>query len=280
MKNRRLNGIAHKSCKSMTMDLKKLLPFCLLLIGCKDNFIYHPNEIRPSEKNLNLRNLQKLSQLSPKDTFNFILTGDTQLANAELEDFIQHVNARDDIEFMIINGDLTDFGRNYEYNLLARQLLKLDIPFISVIGNHDMLGNGRMIYNEMFGPENFTFNYGLNRFVIINSNFREGSGSEELPDLNWLQQAVTGGASTSNTFVASHIAPFSADFNPAKEQQYHDIISTEPTLRLSMHGHDHHFSITQPYDDVRYVVAGAMSYRNYALVSVKGTSVTINKIEF
>lgn len=262
------------------MQWKLIAAGLLFMASCKENFIYHPNEVRPDKTDLNRKNIQRIEALPAKDTFSFILTGDTQLANAELDDFISNVNARTDIEFVIINGDLTDFGRNYEYNLLARQLNNLDIPYVSVIGNHDMLGNGRLIYTKMFGPENFSFNYGNNHFVVINSNYREGSESDQLPDLDWLQQELGNNATHTNTFIASHIAPFSADFDPGKEQQYHEIISNHTATRLSMHGHDHHFNISQPYDDLKYVVAGAMSYRNYAVIKVKGSTVIITRIDF
>ena len=262
------------------MNLRRFLPVLILLVSCKENFIYHPNEVRPDEKDLNLKNIQRIAALPPKDTFSFVLTGDTQLANSEVDGFISNVNARQDIEFVIINGDLTDFGLNYEFNMLVRQLKRLHAPFISVIGNHDMLGNGRLYYNKMFGPENFSFSYGENFFVVLNTNYREGRKSDELPHLDWLQAELNNGTQYTNTFVASHIAPFSSDFNPDREQQYHEIISNHPGIRLSMHGHDHHFNISQPYDDLTYVIAGAMGARNYALIKVEGSTVTINRIDF
>lgn len=257
-----------------------LLLAVTMLASCKDNFMYHPNEVRPEYKNLNPEQISRIQNLPPKDTFSFILTGDTQLSNNELSDFINLVNSRNDVEFVLINGDLTEFGLNYEYNMFGRELSKLKMPFISVIGNHDMLGNGRLMYNKMFGAENFSFHYGNNLFVILNTNYREGRAADELPDLNWLQQELDNSHGYTNTFVASHIAPFSADFNPNKAQDYHDIISNHPGTRLSLHGHEHHYTVSHPYGDLPYLVTGSVGHRSYALVTVKGTTIKLQEVEF
>jgi 3',5'-cyclic AMP phosphodiesterase CpdA len=143
-----------------------------LLFSCK-NIMFHPEEVRPNAKNLNAINLQKLQSLTPKTSFKFIMTGDTQEFYDELEDLVAHVNSLNDISFVLLNGDLVEFGWNNEYNWVADRLAKLKVPYITTIGNHDMLANGREMYKLMFGQENFVFNYGTSRFICLNTNSRE-----------------------------------------------------------------------------------------------------------
>ncbi len=255
---------------------KWLLVILCLVISCK-NFVYHPEEVRPNAKQLNQKNIDKLSGLSPKQNFKFIMTGDTQRFYEELEDFINHVNERNDISFVLINGDLVDFGWNNEYNWVAEKLARLKVPYICAIGNHDMLANGRLMYKEMFGPENFSFVYGNNRFICLNTNCRETGFDGTIPDMAWLKGELVDTTST-NIFILSHVPPFSDDFDRRFEFDFRVLIRSNPRTRLALHGHEHKYHIVQPYfDGLEYVVAGSGEQRNYALISVEGEKYTVEE---
>ncbi len=251
------------------------------LISCKRNIQYHPNEVRPVQKSINQRNIDRINQLPVKDSFQFIFTGDTQLAYDELRAFITHVNQLENIAFVLLNGDLTEFGLNSEFNVLVEKLNKLRIPYIAAIGNHDMLANGRQIYNEMFGVENFTFSYSGSWFVVMNTNSREVEFDGSIPDLYWLQQTLTDSLKYKNIFFVSHIIPYSYDFDSALEVDFNTLVSTPSNARISLHGHDHQFSLTYPYKNgFPYLTASNMAKRKYVLVTVKGTTFTIEEKSF
>jgi 3',5'-cyclic AMP phosphodiesterase CpdA len=251
------------------------LPLLLMFLSCK-RFMFHPNEIRPQEKALNARNIEKIKALPPKQTFNFILLGDTQRFYDEVDDFIDHVNASDSISFVLIAGDLVDFGLNKEYNWIAEKFGRLKIPYVAVIGNHDMLANGRKIFAEMFGPENFSFNYSGNKFILLNTNSREVNYNGSIPDISWLRQQLND-AEAENIFVLSHVPPFSVDYDTNLEDDYAGLLAAQPKTRLSMHGHEHRYRYLQPYENgPPYLVVAATQKRSYALITVnsKQTSVT------
>src|SRR5688572_18744916 len=197
--------------QSITMKGILFVLTTCLLFSCK-NIMYHPEEVRPNAKNLNAINIQKLQSQAPKTSYKFIMTGDTQQFYDELEDFIVHVNNMDDISFVLLNGDLVDFGWNNEYNWVADRLKKLKVPYITTIGNHDMLANGREMYKQMFGPENFIFNYGTSRFICLNTNSKEAGHDGTIPDMNWLTTQLKD-TTPQNIFILSHVPPFSPDFN-------------------------------------------------------------------
>lgn len=44
-----------------------------------------------------------------------------------------------------------------EYEWTVNILSKLDIPYVGLIGNHDVIGNGDQVFNKLFGEENFSF---------------------------------------------------------------------------------------------------------------------------
>ena len=247
-----------------------------LLFSCK-KFMYHPEEVRPNAKNLNAINIQKLETLTPKTSYKFIMTGDTQGFYDEMEDFVSQVNGMNDISFVLLNGDLVDYGWNNEFNWAADKLKKLRVPFITAIGNHDMLGNGRKIYQQMFGVENFTFNYGTSRFICLNTNSRETGYDGTIPDVNWLTNELKD-TTPRNIFILSHVPPFSDDFLRSNEYGYRVLLRSNPHTRLCLHGHEHKYHLEKPYGDgLEYLVAGSGEERNYALITVNGTEYSIEE---
>lgn len=253
------------------------------LISCKKYFQYSPNEVRleESEKNLNQKNIAKIQSLPTKDSFSFIVTGDTQRFYEELDEFVIHVNARNDISFVIINGDISDFGQNMEFKWIARSLAKLKIPYIAVIGNHDMLANGRQIFNQMFGPDNFSFSYGNYKFICLNSNSREKGFDGSLPDLNWLNTQLSQLSHSRQAFVFSHVPPFNQDFDQNLVQPFATALALSGKVNLSIHGHHTVFSISKPYGpDVEYVIAGSVNKNSYALISVHNEFYNVRKVDF
>ncbi|HYH14625.1 MAG TPA: metallophosphoesterase family protein, partial [Flavisolibacter sp.] len=117
----------------------------LSLMSCKDLFQYSPKEVRleEEEQNINLKNIPKIEALPKKDTLKFILIGDTQRFYDETADFVTAANQRNDISFVVLAGDISDFGLSKEFKWVHRELKQLKVPYIGVIGNHDMLSNGR-----------------------------------------------------------------------------------------------------------------------------------------
>lgn len=239
------------------------------LFSCRKNILYNPNEINPSRKNLNEKNIRLIESLPPKDSFKFVFSGDTQLAYDDTEAFIAHINTLPDISFIIFNGDFAEHGLNNEFNLFAKQLELLKVPYVTAIGNHDMLANGRAIYKLMFGEENFSFNYSKTFFVLMNTNSGEVGFDGTIPDLNRIQNILAGTSGYSNVFFISHVPPFSSDFDPKLEAGFNELLLSAPNARISLHGHLHNYSYTTPYNNnFPYLVAPAIYKRKYIIISV------------
>jgi Icc protein len=246
-----------------------LLALCL--VSCKDLFQYSPNEVRldEHEKNLNQKNIQKIRALPPRESFRFILIGDSQRFYEEVDDFVASVNAMDDIAFVVLAGDITDFGLNREYRWMADRLGKLKVPYIGVIGNHDMLANGREVYRQMFGEENFSFTYAGTRIVCLNTCSNERGFDGTIPDMPWLTRALADTLNYENAFVVSHMPPFDVGFDRRMEQSYAQLMSSNKRVKMSLHGHQHTASRTSPYGDgFEYLVVGSMNKRGYYLISI------------
>ncbi len=253
---------------------------CFTFSSCKKLLQYHPAEVRPDVLQLNNQNINKLEKISQTDSFSFLVISDLQRFYDELEDFVDYENTVDDFSFILITGDITDFGLNKEFNLIAGILQKLKAPFITVIGNHDMLGNGILIYREMFGEENFTFTFGNNKFILFNSNGREVGFNGQLPDMQWLKKAADAEEYT-NLFFVSHVPPFSGDFDPNLENEYVTLMNTTPNARLSLHGHEHRFYFGSHYsDNFPYLITPEIQNKSFSRIKVEGTRIFVTQENF
>jgi Icc-related predicted phosphoesterase len=265
----------HVACEKMIKVLQ--IWFVILLFSsCKNMFQYSPNEIRleAEMRDLNRKNIEKLQSKTARDTVKFILIGDSQRSYDDVADFVKEVNIIPDIDFVVLAGDITEFGMAQEYIWVHERLRNLKIPYIAVIGNHDMLANGRQIYKQMYGPENFSFSYGRAKFVCLNTNGAETGRNGTIPDLPWLQKELSSLEKYDNAFVLSHVPPFDTDFDKSLEAGYTSLLSSSNKVSMSLHGHRHSFSSSMPYEDgLPYLVVGSTKKRNYALITTSGDQV-------
>ena len=79
---------------------------CLLVAGC-DLIDYHPYDVDiKGERDINAKNIQKIeAKYLGKSTIRFIAMGDSQRWYDETVDFVNAVNKRDDIDFVVHGGD-------------------------------------------------------------------------------------------------------------------------------------------------------------------------------
>jgi len=109
------------------IKVKSLLSICfitmLLLIihGCEDFFEYSPYaaNVKSEFKNSFDTNLFKILSADTivKDEFKFAVIADSHYNYHELNEAVININSRNDIDFVIVNGDIADHGYNKEYEL-------------------------------------------------------------------------------------------------------------------------------------------------------------------
>ncbi len=252
-------------------------------LSCDDIFQYNPNEVllHDDEKNLNQQNIDKIQAIPYTDTLSIIVIADPHHDYENLEDFVSMANNLSGISFIAIAGDFTTFGLQTEYREIYQILKDLNIPYVAVVGNHDLLGNGEKVYKEMFGNMDFEFTCNNHKFICINSNSREYEFNEKIPDLNWMENELNDPNTYDGIFILSHIAPFHSDFDPALEDRYATALSGSGRVKLSMHGHAHDFYFTDHYDDgVEYLVTDDIKDRNYSLIKIWNNSYSVEQKPF
>lgn len=256
---------------------------CVFGLGGCDMFEYTPYEVRlpESERNLTQKNKSIIERIhvSDEDTLYFVLTADTQGFYEATQDMVSSINKLPDIRFMLHAGDVTDFGLQKEYRLMHDILKKTKVPYLTVVGNHDCVANGKEVYQSMYGVFNYSFTVGQNKFIMLNTNSLEFD-DESVPDLEWLENELAGATGIRNLFVVSHIPPDGGEFAASKRDAYAALMR-KYNVKMSIHGHDHSYEFEQIFQDgIDYLVIGSASKRYYVLMKVYGEKVWHERIYF
>ncbi len=256
----------------------------VLFISCNP-FEYHPYEVRldGKYKDINKKNIERIRALDTgKDTVRFVFGGDTQRWYDETEDFVKSVNNRDDIDFVVQGGDLSDFGMKKEFCMIHDILSKLKVPYVAIVGNHDHLGSGEEIYEAMYGDLNFAFVFGGVKFLCLNTNALEYDYSTPVPDFVFLQNELQDSVVEYDRTVAMmHTPPDDLIFNNNVKYVFQKCLRTFKNLMFCVHAHTHRLMQTDFYNDgIIYYGADAMVHRNYLLFTITKDSYEYEVVYF
>lgn len=262
------------------MRITLILILSLLVQGC---FEYNPNQIilDDNETGLTAKNLARLEATTPPDTIKIAFMGDTQRFYDETEEFVNNVNQRDDISFILHGGDISDFGLIKEFQWVHEMMAESKVPYLTVVGNHDLLANGKRVYEDMYGPYDYTFSYGNYLFIVLNTNSREFYFNGRVPDLEYLRSMLAENVDNKRVIVLSHVPPFNDDFDDNLEQEYASILANDPNVVLSIHAHEHNYLDQEYYGDgVRYFITTTVQKEGYAILSLWSDGLNIERINF
>ena len=268
----------------MSIKWGQVLILCtLLLTGC-DMIDYHPYDVRISGKtNVNATQIARIEEeCKDKTTLRFVTMGDSQRWYDETEDFVKAINKRDDIDFVIHGGDMSDFGLTDEF-LLQRDIMEgLEVPYVVLIGNHDCLGTGEETYKAVFGETNFSFIAGNVKFICLNTNALEYDYSEPVPDFTFMENEITSRAEEfSKTVVCMHAHPYSDVFNDNVAQVFEHYVWQYPGIQFCTAAHDHSFSDRILFDDgMHYYTSDCMKHRNYLLFTITPEGYEYEQVEY
>jgi 3',5'-cyclic AMP phosphodiesterase CpdA len=96
--------------------------------------------------------------------FRVAAMADIQSAMSSVDDVFAAISAVPDLRFVVAMGDITDRAEVAEYELFEQQLLALDIPFYSTIGNHELWADPDRWFTR-YGRMNFQFTFKGAAFV-------------------------------------------------------------------------------------------------------------------
>lgn len=252
---------------------------CLIVLlaglsSCDDLFEYSPYDVNASVSDVNENNIHKIRIQHPEDTIWFVALSDIHNWYGDLYDAVNKINSENKVSFVVVCGDISDGGLVKEFNCYYSIMKDLKAPFITVIGNHDYLSNGAVIYRKMFGALNFSFDLGQYRFICFDDISLEDANS--FPDFEWLNTHLS---DTSRTIqmVFSHVPPWTYPLN-LDTSDLKQVITKKPLHCLVFHGHAHSFNCVKIH--ATHIVAGSVKDRTFSLIGVHDSAFVIKRIAF
>ncbi len=203
-----------------------------LLVGC-----FHATAFdnEPQETDITrgeLRQLEKLAE--PPDRWTFLAFGDTHDEYDNLEKSIEFMN-QSEARLALIAGDMTDRGLLQEFEWSGGLYRKLEMPFFTAIGNHDELSDGPEIYRKMYGPTDYSFQYGGLKFVLFDSNYLERPSA---PNRDWLTAQVEDIGDARGVVLVTHLPVLEKDSREGGDiHVFYDELLQNSNVKLVVDSH-------------------------------------------
>jgi 3',5'-cyclic AMP phosphodiesterase CpdA len=272
------------------MNLKKSILFILSIIvfaSCEKAFDYSPYVIDFDEENSNLnnKNIATIAKQQNDDSvITIAFTGDTHRFFDEFDEFVNSVNKLNkskQVDFVIHVGDIADFGLPKQYIWGNSYLLKLDVPYFVVIGNHDLVSNGGDAYHEMFGQYDFSFIYDSVKFIAINTNSLEFDNNGNVPNITWLDEQLQPNSSFRKAVVLFHVAPMHSEFDPNLIDAFNQTLAKYHNVLFVAHGHMHDYSVSIPYNNgVSFVNVFGIEHNKFNIIEIENDTFKVDTFSF
>lgn len=260
-----------------------LLPALMILQGC-DMLESNPYDASVrGDKGLTEKNKSAIENaMQGKKSFVFAMISDTQRGNDETAAAVKVINSRDDIDFVLHGGDFTEYGATREFEWQRDLLAKLNVPYVTVIGNHDCIATAMDVYKSIYGPLNYSFTAGDVKFLCLNTNALEFDYSTAVPDFDFLKQelaAIT--PDIRRTIVLMHAGPYSEQFNNNIAPQFHQMLKKFPNLQFCLYGHGHHIEASDIFEDgIMYYECANIKKRSFLLFTINEEGYEYEVVDF
>ncbi|MDU1904694.1 MAG: metallophosphoesterase [Dysgonomonas sp.] len=247
-----------------------IIVIAVFFYGC-DALEYHPYDGNiKGETGINEKNMRLIEEkCKDKEVIRFAFMTDTQKDYDDTERFVNALNARGDVDFVVHGGDITDLGGTKEFMWMRDIMGNLNVPYVALIGNHDCLANGFEIFDKIFGKTDFAFTAGNVRFICLNTNAEMFDYTSPIPNFGFIEEEHNALDPEMKTVVLMHAPPYSSQFNDNVARIFQRVIAELPHLQFCAHGHEHELSVTDIFEDgVLYYGCPNIKERQYFLFTI------------
>ena len=276
----------------------------LSFMGC-DNFEYHPYAAAiHGATGINEASIKRIQSQVTSLPMRFAFITDTQTSYDELRRAIADIKSRGNIDFIVHGGDQTDFGLPREFTWCRDIIEEARLPFVTVIGNHDCLGNGEETFRYIYGDLNFSFNVAGVHFVCLNTNALEYDYSEPVPDLDFIERdaAEAAALNVTHTVAVMHSRPYDEQFNNNVAKPFLYYLQNYPGMEpdaevfdgpdsdpktgtrargFCINGHNHSNSIMNINDEgILFYQCANMGKRSYLIFTITDDGYEMETVDF
>lgn len=126
---------------------------------------------------------------------------DIQTALPDVDDVFEAINAIPDLRFVVGMGDITERSELEEYELFDRQLVTLQIPFYTTLGNHELWADFTR-FHDRYGRASFQFTFKGVTYTFADS----GDGGIDPLVEQWIDGWLASARDNTNIFL-THFPP-------------------------------------------------------------------------
>ena len=188
--------------------------------------------------------------------FSFLVIADTHYGWTPYEFFshIESIRVAQGIEFVVILGDITEAGRQAQFDSAKSDIAKTSIPVYPVIGNHDIFASGWDFYKYAFGRSVYNFTVGTNNFIFLDT----ASGTMGSYQRTWLESTLASSPS-GKKLIFTHFSPTDDDIQSFTEFSYPEeryfLFNLLDTYNVDLYLCGHlHINDDKTIRDVRYMI--------------------------
>jgi outer membrane protein assembly factor BamB/predicted MPP superfamily phosphohydrolase len=199
----------------------------------------------------------------------------------DLRRTVRDINANPDLQFVVISGDITEFGADEELKLAKGILDSLNKPWYIVPGNHDMnwSESGSNTFKKVFGAETFAFKSHGYLFLgtACGPNMRMSPGQVPRENLVWLDSVLKATPKETPIIFVNHY-PIDSALN-----NWYEVIDRLKTRNIQLvicgHGHSNHHQNFEGIPGVmgRSNLRAKDSVGGYNIVTIAADSVYYNE---
>ena len=191
---------------------------------------------------------------------------------------VEDINANPEIQFVIVNGDIANFGSDAELQSAKDILDNLKVPWFIVPGNHDNTWSesGTNSFSRIFGYERYEFEAGGIKFIgtPCGPNIRMAPALIPRESMLWLEEQVKNLPKEQPLVFANH---YPLDSSLLKFDNVIDLLKTKNT-QLVVSGH-WHVDKAMDYEGlpgviIRSQLATAKKEVGYVIAEIKGSMIT------
>lgn len=244
---------------------------------CCDIIQYSPYEadIKNKHSNSDEINRIKKKKLNKSDTLRFAFLTDNHDNYDDLDKAVTSINKQKELMFVVCGGDITDGGLVQQYNWYVDIIKKCKYPFLTIIGNHDYLANGQVVFGKIFGSTNYSFILEDYKFIFFDDIIQENRFKG--PQYQWLKNECAD--TVHHQVFIAHIPHWSGLISGYHNIIFWEILKPERIL-LCLYGHNHTYTEENDYNNLKSIVGNDIEGKEYYIVSLIGDNASIKRVNY
>lgn len=162
--------------------------------------IYHNALPLPANKLIysNLDNIRAKDQTH----FSFAVFGGNKVGRHVFEGLLKQIDHDPEIVFVMDLGDVVLKGGKPHYHHFIKQIdNNLGIPLLTVMGDNEISGEGRVLYQKIFGPLYYSFRIGRNYFIVLDN---AGESGPDQAQVQWLEKKLADSKDYESRIIFMH----------------------------------------------------------------------------